>query len=403
MPMTKPVTLLSWAGYDFANTIFSAVVMTAYFPLYLTEISGSNWYLGMATTLSMLLAGLVIPFMGALSDQTGRTKRYLFRTTLLSILFLIPLYFFRQPFVLILCFAIACFFFHASLVFYNSLLPVVATPETQGFASGLGTGLGYLGVVLSLPVAHLVDQHLGRPAVFLLAGIFFLVFSLPLFLWVPERKVDKALNFRWGLWVQEWKKIGATLKQLPKRPPLLLFLAGNFLVVDALNSAIFWLSVYMREVFHPPQSMLIGALIAINSAAFIFGILSGILTDRLGALKSLVLACLSLAISLAILAVVQDFKVFVAVSTLGGAFAISGIWTAGRKVLLELTQGEKVGEYFGLYGLTTKVSIAGSLAFSLIADRWGFRQALGAMVCPAILGCFLIASSLRAISANQSR
>src|SRR5689334_21929549 len=80
-------TLFSWALYDFANTIFSAVVLTSYFPLYLTSLAGSNWLLGAATTGSMILAGLVVPFAGALSDRTGKTKKYLWRTTLACIVF----------------------------------------------------------------------------------------------------------------------------------------------------------------------------------------------------------------------------------------------------------------------------------------------------------------------------
>ena len=77
--MVKPTrrSLLSWASYDFANTIFSAIVLTSYFPLYLTELAGKNIYLGAASSLSMILAGLIVPFLGALSDQTGKTKVYL--------------------------------------------------------------------------------------------------------------------------------------------------------------------------------------------------------------------------------------------------------------------------------------------------------------------------------------
>jgi MFS transporter, UMF1 family len=82
-------SLAGWSLYDFANTIFSAVVLTAYFPLYLTELAGKNWFLGAATTGSMILAGLFTPFFGALSDQTGRTKQYLVLTTLVTI-FLLP-------------------------------------------------------------------------------------------------------------------------------------------------------------------------------------------------------------------------------------------------------------------------------------------------------------------------
>ena len=223
------LSLWSWALYDFANTIFSAVVLTAYFPLYLTDLAGANWILGAATTGSMILAGIFTPAMGSLSDKTGKTKHYLVGTTLLSVVSLYFLSVFKTIPFLIGVFIFSCFFYHAALVFYNSLLVVAANPKKQGLASGLGTGLGYLGVVFALPVSHWVDTHFGRPQVFSVAAGLFLLFSLPAFFFVPERVVKNPVLPSWNLWIQEWKKMFLLLKKLPQKPVLLLFLGGNFL------------------------------------------------------------------------------------------------------------------------------------------------------------------------------
>ncbi len=394
MPPVKIKSLFSWALYDFANTIFSAIVITAYFPLYLTSLAGNNRILGAATTGSMIAAGLVIPFLGALTDRTGKTKNYLIRATLLCIaaLSLIPV--FKNVAALVTFYALACFFYHGALVFYNSLLPSVAVPEKQGFASGLGTGLGYLGVVIALPLAHQVDQLFGRPLVFWLAGLLFLLFSLPCFFFVPERSVPAPATFRWSLWKSEWKKLLGFLGEVSKDPKLLFFFGGNFFVTDALNTMIMWVSVFAREVFHPEPAHLIGLLMAINLAAFLFGIVAGFLTDKIGAMKFFILSAAVLAVSVFLLSMSSSFAAFTAISVAGGAFAISGIWTAGRKALVELAPKESVGEYFGLYGLTTKVSVIGSLAFSIIADFSGFRTALKTVAFPAAAGLlFLFLSS----------
>ena len=388
--------LVSWAVYDFANTIFSAVVLTVYFPLYLTERAGANWYLGAASTASMVLAGLAIPFLGTLSDQTGKTKKYLILATLMAVCFLFLLSRLQNAASLILAFLIACFFYHAALVFYNSLLTVAAPPEKQGFASGLGTGLGYMGVVCSLPLANWVDQHFGRQSVFAASAALFLIFSLPLFLWVPERVVERLPSpsplpsgerdrVR-GLWQSEWKRVLETVRTLPERPELLFFLAGNFFAVDALNATIFWLSVYVRDVFQPGQNTLIVLLMGINATAFLGGILAGFLTDRWGAAKTLILSAGCLAGTLALLAWTNEFRLFAALSMTGGAFAISGTWTAGRKRLVELAPAGKLGGYFGLYGLTTKVSVIGSLVFSIVADLVGMRPALRVLLFPSTVG-----------------
>lgn len=384
------IKLFSWALYDFANTIFSAIVLTSFFPLYFTSLTQANWPLGIATTGSMILAGFFMPFFGGLSDQTGKTKQYLMKATLAAIFFLILLSLIPYPPLLILCFAASCFFYHAALVFYNSLLPVIALPEKQGLASGLGTGLGYLGVVIAIPIAYAVDRKFGTRWVFLTAGILFLIAALPTFFFVPERKVASPISFRWGLWREEWKKVLTTIRSLGEKPHLSLFLSGNFLVVDAVNTIIFWFMVYAREVFGVEKSELFKLLILVNFSAFLMGLVSGFLTSRAGAWFTLCAAAASLAGTVFGISIIQDYNSFVLLSVLGGAFAFSGIWTAGRKLLIEWAEPEKTGEYFGIYGLTTKISVIGNLFFSLVADVAGFRAAMRLLIFPAALGLVFI-------------
>ncbi len=387
-------SLWSWAFYDFANTIFSAIVLTAYFPLYLTEVAGRNVHLGAATTGAMILAATVIPFLGALSDRTGKTKAYLIRSTLLAIFFLFLLSFFRQPFVLIVIFLAACFFYYASHVFYNSLLPVAAPDHQHGFASGLGTGLGYLGVLCILPVAHAVDQALGRSSVFAVAAFFFLAASLPLFLFVPERPAaGRPVKFSAALWQQEWQRLFQLFRTLPSNKPLLFFFLGHFFVVDALNTMIFWFLVFARELYHPAQNELMLFFAAVNAWAFVAGIAAGWLTDRIGAFRLLVICGGLLVATLVALMLSASFPVFVAASLTGGATALAGIWTSGRKVLIEFAPREQIGGYFGIFGLTTKASVLGSLLFSIVADVAGFRAGLWMLILPALAGTVLLIAS----------
>lgn len=388
MPLMR--ALLSWAFYDFANTIFSAVVLTAFFPLYFTSLVGSKWQLGAANTAAMILAALAVPLLGALSDQTGKTRRYLTLATLAAILFQSLLGGFTNPPLLLTFYLLGCLFFHASLVFYNSLLPVVADTRRQGFASGLGTGLGYLAVVLVLPLMGALEKKAGTQIVFPASAGLFLLFSLPLFFWVPERKAAHPKKFRWGLWQDEWRRVLQTVKHLPSVPVLALFLGGNFFIVDAMNAMIIWVAVYVREVFDPGQDAILMLLMLLNASAFLAGILSGWLTDRAGAFRILIASALVLTGTLLILVRTESFEVFRWAAVGGGAAAIAGIWTSGRKVLIELAPRERLGEYFGLYGLTTKISILGSLMFAILADFSGMRQALGILLFPAGAGCLLL-------------
>lgn len=388
--MNKTNRIFNWALYDFANTIFSAIVLTAYFPLYLTKLTGSAVSLGFATTVSMVLAGLALPVFGALSDRTGGTKRYLVDSTLACLFFLILLSLVKTPGLLIFLFAASCFFYHAALVFYNALLPLAAPPEKQNFASGLGTGLGYLGVVFSLPLANIVEKKFGTPAVFQMAALLFLIFSFPVFLGVPERGVKNPVRVSWKLWREEWRIVLKLILHLRNYPALAFFLAGNFLVVDALNATIFWFLVYAREVFNPGQPELIRMLLFVNASAFAGGIFMGWIGQKIGAMKTMLLSSLLLVLTLAGMALMPAYIFFLILSVTAGAFAIAGIWTAGRKVLIELSPADKIGEYFGLYGLTTKISVIGNLAFSIIAERTGYRSALAMLIVPAAAGAFFI-------------
>lgn len=377
-------------------------MLTVYFPLYLTSLSDSRSILGAATTGAMILAGLVTPWIGALSDKTGQTKRYLVFSTLACVTALSVLSLFDSPAPLISFFIVSCFFYHASLVFYNALLAVAAAPEKQGFASGLGTGLGYLGVVCVLPLMNVIDKAAGVSAVFLASAFLFLLFSLPLFFFVPERTVSRPEPFRIQSFVSEWQRIFQTLRALPSSPKLMFFLMGNFFLVDAVNSVIFWLSVYTRDVFQPTQDQLILVLMGLNISAFAAGLISGFLSDKVGAMKVLIGAAVSLTLTLMLLMLPLSFPVFMAVCFFGGAFALAGVWTSGRKVLLELAPPEKTGEYFGIYGLTTKVSVLGSFIYGLCADRFGMREGLGVLVIPAVTGLFFLVWSAKTRGAPRT-
>lgn len=397
----KRLSLYSWASYDFANTIYSAVVLTFYFPLYLTHLTGRNVSLGFSTTSAMVLAGLVVPWLGALSDRTGRTKAYLILATLLCIFSVLGITWAHSVWMLTGAFLLSCFFFHASLVFYCALLPVVAGPEEQGRTSGIGTALGYLGVLISVPIAHYVDYSFGRRYVFLVAGILFLLSSLPLFFWVPERKVQNPMAPSLELFVKEWKKVFRTVRALPARREFFYFFLGNFFVMDAVNTVIFWLVVYLSRVFNPSQTGLLTVFLGLNLGAFGFGFVAGWLTDRWGSRRTVILAAASLFMTILILSATGNFYVFAGVSLTGGAFSLAGIWTAARKRVVELSPAGEIGEYFGLYNLTTKISVVGSFVFSVLADQVGFRIALLSQAISSGLGLFFLLRSQYRFSEGQ--
>lgn len=191
--------VLSWAVYDSANTIYSAVVMTLAIALHVKEFTGVEKWTFLASSSSMLISGFFIPFLGEMADRTGRAKRYLVIFTVLCCACCAGIsWTLRAPLILLLYFC-ANFFYNSSLAVYDSLLPVVAPREKFGLVSGLGVGLGYAGVAVAVPLAMmLLDFYRQFEPVhefrfhFLLAAVLFLLLSVPLFLFVPERRTSKT-------------------------------------------------------------------------------------------------------------------------------------------------------------------------------------------------------------------
>jgi UMF1 family MFS transporter len=390
----SPLAIGSWALYDFANTIFSATCVTLFFPPYLYRISGSATIIGTANVISMIAAGIVLPVAGAVIDRTGRAKPWLFyltlvccgATALLSAFGPVP----GSIFWLMGMFIIANFTYQVSLVFYNSLITSVAPKDKVGFVSGLGVGLGYAGIIFALLVIFAVIKVWGLRSSFAVAAVLFLVFALPLFFFVKERKVSNPQRLKLRTAWDAMKRVWQIDRSLKKRKGLLYFFLGNFLVVDAMNTAIVYFALYIENVFGRQLTDMLPHLIAFYTAALVWGIVQGKACDRFGAKPVYLTSAGVLAASVVLYSVLRSEALFFTVLIGAGSFALAGVWTAGRKMLIELSPPEDLGEFFGLYGMTGRLSAYGTIFFALIADAVGFRLALLALLVTSVPGFILL-------------
>lgn len=154
----KWVPTASWILYDLANTIYAATVVYLLVPRYVDRFE--SWSIGIAQTASMIVAGLLVPVLGAICDRTRKTSSYLAFGTSLCIVCLAGFgIVFDGPRVWILVlFFVAHVSYQTALVFYNALLPSVARFERSGLVSGLGVGVGYLGTLLILGAFLLISD-----------------------------------------------------------------------------------------------------------------------------------------------------------------------------------------------------------------------------------------------------
>jgi UMF1 family MFS transporter len=399
----KPV--FGWVMYDFANTIFAAVMVSFFFTRYLHDLTGCDVYTGLGNVLSMALAGLAVPVLGVLADRTGGAKRCLLVLTAIccaatALVSALPESASNVAWMVLL-FIVANFVYQASLVFYNTLLADVATRDRAGLISGIGVGVGYIGTVFALLVLYPVAKSLGLRYTFAFCALMFAVFTIPIMLFVRERKVANPERFSATLLRSSFREFFRTLKKLPQDRPVLFFLIGNFLCVDALNSVIIFARLTIEGFFPEYKSdenqfSLMLIIIGVNSGALVAGLVIGRLTDAFGAKRMYLVAagCFVAALAICSITAGASEAVFLTAFIGLGAIGLAGIWTAGRKMLLDLAPPDKIGEYFGLYGVTNKLSTLSALAFALAHDLSGGYRAslivLAVFLVPGIILIFLV-------------
>lgn len=406
----SPLRIGAWVLYDLANTVYAATLTFVFTPFAVREL-GNRSALGVANLVSMAIAGLCVPLLGALVDRTARTRGYLSIATGLCIAALAGWYLDLGAWWLIGCFAIANLTYNVALVFYNALLPAVAPPDRVGRVSALGVGLGYFGTILVLLLLQFAP--VGDRPFFLLAAALFLALAMPCMLLVRDHRPVPPPGDGPGASLRAAaRRLVAALRELPRHPPLFWFLLGNFCLVDVLNTAVFFFVDFTIAVFQAQaeagemslfghvlpaagglDSFKILAGFALNVLALVYGVAIGGWTDRapLRVMRASAVALLCALIGGAAFGGYSALGYLLTLVALG-AFGLTGIWTAGRKVVVMLAPPERIGEFFGLYGITVKLSVVGVLVYARVADGFGVKAGMLAQSVQLSvgLGCLLM-------------
>ncbi len=354
--------VLGWAFYDFANTIFSFAVMTQYFNKWVIEDNGRpDFHVGIMGFIVGLALVFVMPAMGAVSDQLGRRLPFLAAFTLACIGATGVLGSVDDVTVALVIAGVAIFSFQLALSMYDPLLATVAPEEHRGVVSGLGVGLGYLGVLIGSQVLAAIVSSAGddRQAAFVPTAILFGVFSLPIFLFVRERRPadHPGRTDAWSLIIRRaLGQLAATTGHIRREQrDVGRFLIARFLYVDAIATVIAYMTVYMGRVgdFSTQQETIVlgSAMFAAAIGAFI----SGRLVEAHGPkfvlqwiLRIATLTLLTAAIS------GSDELVWVLGPAIG--ITLGAVWTSDRVFMMRLSPPEVRGEYFGIYNLVGKLS-----------------------------------------------
>lgn len=396
--MKEKGRIISWAFFDFANTAFSVIIVTVIYSKYFTNYvaDGRKWIWGFAVSISMILAALLSPPMGAIADSSRNRKRFLLLFTLISVVCTGLMYFVQKGDVILglMLFILANIGFEAGLVFYDAFLPNLTSKKNYGRVSGYGFAMGYLGALVVLLIVMFMLPSPSAPTYyfyirlsFIIAAFFFLFFSIPLFVFVSEPSINNPVK-------KEFIRIGinrsfATLKSIfvkSKFPSVKRFLLAFFLYNDAIITIIAFASIFATNILKMTDAEIIYFFVMVQSTAVAGSFLFGIISDHIGPKKTITI---TLVIWIGVILgafFVQTIAEFYLVGLLAG-LSIGSSQSCSRSLMALLTPKDREAEFFGFYdGLFGKSSaIVGPLFYGIISDLSNER------VASLAIGLFFIA------------
>ena len=384
----------SWVLFDFANSIYPAVMTTAVFPVfYVSTVVGGEggegelWW-GSAVSLSALVVAFSAPLLGGIADRCGLRKRFLAVYVAVCLASVCLLATVGPGMVLagFVLFVIANIGFEGGLVFYNAYLPDITPPEERGSVSGYGFGWGYLGSALGLILALVFLQVLfpGRiEPVWLLVAGFFLLFSIPAFRNLPSDKggdtgVGEAAA--WGM-----RRFRATLREVWALRDLRRFLTSYFFYIDGINTIIVMAAVIATETFGFDQMEAIILFLVVQFSAMAGALTLAKPTDRLGPRKILT-GVLAMWVAAGIAAYfVRSTTVFYGLAVVAG-LGLGSAQSASRAYLSLLIPRGREAEIFGFYAFCGRTSsVLGPLLFGGVTFLAAGNQRPGFLVLTALM------------------
>lgn len=381
--------VLSWGLYDLANTAFSALFVTFFFPFYVKNFLGGNEFqIGLVFGVSMLLVALFVPLLGAWSDALKRRVPFIFVFTLICCV-ATAFVFVKDLWLALTLGLVANFAYHAALTVYNALLPRLGPPERLGRISGVGVSLGYLGTLLSLGMAALIlgfygwENEFGVRLIFPAVALFYFIFSLFLFVGIREKGSHDVVRH---LGRDVWN----TMTNLRRHKGMVSYLLSMFMFVNAVTAVIVFLYLYGRDQIglSIPAFMIIYSVFSLSAVvgSFYFGKI----VDFIGAKRSLMITGFLWLAVIAILFFVSGLFTFVVAGVLGG-IALGAVWTCSRPLLVSLSPRKDVGQFFGFSELASKFSgMLGPPIFGWLKVSSGYPAALLSLAIFFVLGLIFL-------------
>ncbi len=409
----------AWCLYDWGNSAFVTTIVAAVLPVYFAEtVCGDNiveWSVlghvfssnatslwGYAMSVSALLVAITAPVLGAIADAGGRRKRFLAIFTALGVTASALLALsgpgrIRSVLGLLVAGQVG---FAGANVFYNSLLVYTVEPSRRDLISTRGFAFGYMGGGLLLALNLLMikkPQLFGIPdaaaavrLVFISVAAWWALFSIPLFLKVPEKSPDRAAGIRESV-RRGFSTMWNTFRLVRTQGNIFRFLLAFLLYNDGVQTVIIMAAVYGKAELGLDSGHLIGALLLTQFLGVPGSIIYGYLANRFGSKRMIFVG---IAGFICIIAYAFRMKTTLDFWILAGSVALfmGGIQAVSRGFYSKMIPKDMSAEYFGFFAVSQRfASIFGPLLFAAVNDLTGSsRMSILSMLVLFIAGGVLL-------------
>lgn len=411
--------LRAWAMYDWAVSAVQTTIMVAVFPVYFVNIARSDLpesratqAIATANTIVAIVMAILSPVLGAMSDYIAAKKRMLGASMLVGAAAVAGMFFVQQGDyrLALVLFVVSLIGATASTVFYDSLLPHIASEHEIDRVSSAGYAVGYVGggVLLALNLAWILKpEWFGLPSgpalsdsartlptrlAFLSVAIWWVVFSVPLFRRVPEpprtREPDEVRGG--NALVIPFVRLGETFRALRGYKQAFLMLLAFMIYNDGIQTIQKMAATYGKEL-GIADTVLIASILIVQFVGFPFAFLFGAIAGRIGAKRTIFIGLMVYAGISVLGFYMRTAWHFVLLAGMvatvqGGTQALS------RSLFASLVPTHKSGEFFGFYSVFEKfASIFGPLLFWVtIATTGSSRNAILSVILFFALGALVL-------------
>ncbi len=393
----------AWSMYDFANSGYTTVVITAVFNAYfVAAVAGKAPWATFAWTAALSVSYFAVlataPLVGAWADAHAAKKRLLLLATAGCVIFTAGLYF-AAPGAVALAIALVAasnFFFATGENLIAAFLPELADSKAMGRVSGWGWAFGYLGGLASLGVslayitwAQKQGQSAGDfvPVVMLITAALFALCAAPTFLLLRERARPQPRI------EDPWTRVLHTLRHAAEYRDLRRFLVCILFYQAGIMAVIALAAIYAQEAmkFTTQQTIVLILVVNVTAALGAFGF--GYLQDAIGHIRAMLAVLSGWIVMIALAYLAESVAMFWVAANLAG-LCMGSSQAAGRAIVGYLSPPARLAEFFGLWGLAVKAaSIFGPLTYGAVTWMFEGNHRLGILAVGAyfVVGLALLA------------